>query len=146
MLPSLQSFCVFAAVGILAVYFIQATWFVAWFTLDQRRIVARRDGLLPCYTHRRWTPNDCSQSNCFQNFFSRVYAPAVLSRPGKVRRLGTVGGVLPMPCRKMVRDDLSRQGQSALDDSGIWDTQSLLSSVFWLPVSIYSSSPYEAGA
>ena len=87
-LPSLQSFCVFAAVGILAVYFIQATWFVAWFTLDQRRIEARRDGLLPCYTHRRWTPNECSQRNCFQNFFSRVYAPAVLSRPGKVRPLG----------------------------------------------------------
>ena len=84
MLPSLQSFCIYAAVGILAVYFIQATWFVAWFTLDQRRIEARRDGLVPCYTHRDWTPNECSQRNFFQNFFSRVYAPAVLSAPGKV--------------------------------------------------------------
>ncbi|XP_043207337.1 protein patched homolog 3-like [Amphibalanus amphitrite] len=83
-LPSLQSFCIYAAVGIMAVYFIQATWFVAWFTLDQRRIEARRDGLVPCYTHRNWVPNTCSQRNYFQNFFSRVYAPAVLSVPGKV--------------------------------------------------------------
>ncbi|XP_037081976.1 NPC intracellular cholesterol transporter 1-like [Pollicipes pollicipes] len=83
-LPSLESFCVYAAVGILAVYFIQATWFVAFFTLDQRRIECRRDGLVPCYTHVDWTPNACSQKSFFQNFFGRVYAPLILGRVGKV--------------------------------------------------------------
>jgi hypothetical protein len=30
--------------------------------LDQRRIEARRDGLLPCcLTHKNWTPSSCSQ-------------------------------------------------------------------------------------
>ena len=30
--------------------------------IDQRRIEARRDGLLPCcLTHKNWTPSSCSQ-------------------------------------------------------------------------------------
>ncbi len=34
-LPALRSFCVFCGVGILFVYALQATWFVAWMTIDQ---------------------------------------------------------------------------------------------------------------
>ena len=34
-LPALKSFCVFCGVGILVVYLLQTTWFLAWMVLDQ---------------------------------------------------------------------------------------------------------------
>ena len=34
-LPALKSFCIYCGVGILLVYFLQATWFVAWMAIDQ---------------------------------------------------------------------------------------------------------------
>lgn len=51
-LPALRSFCVFCGFGILVVYLLQATWFLAWMTIDQRRIEDRRNGWLPCYKHK----------------------------------------------------------------------------------------------
>ena len=36
---------------------VQATWFIAWFSLDQRRVEERRDGLIVCYIHKDYTPN-----------------------------------------------------------------------------------------
>ena len=41
---------------------IMVSRFVAWMAIDQRRIEAMRDGLLPCcITHKDWTPSKCSQ-------------------------------------------------------------------------------------
>lgn len=34
-LPALKSFCLFASVGIVAIYWFQCTFFVAWMSLDQ---------------------------------------------------------------------------------------------------------------
>ena len=51
LLPALQSFCLYASVGIVAIYWFQCTFFVAWMSLDQRRIEQRRNGCLPCYVH-----------------------------------------------------------------------------------------------
>ena len=48
-LPSLRSFCLYCAVGMTAVYFFQATFFVACLAIDQRRIEQQRNGLLPCF-------------------------------------------------------------------------------------------------
>ncbi len=36
------------AIGIGSIYILQASWFVAWLALDQRRIETRRDGCFPC--------------------------------------------------------------------------------------------------
>ena len=47
-MPGLQSFCVCAAIGLASVYLLSVTWFTAWLVLDERRVLARRDGLLPC--------------------------------------------------------------------------------------------------
>jgi hypothetical protein len=38
-LPSLQSFCIYAALGILALYFLQAVFFTACLCLDLKRQV-----------------------------------------------------------------------------------------------------------
>ena len=41
-LPGLQSFCIYAAFGILFVFFYMATLFLAFFTLNQRREESNR--------------------------------------------------------------------------------------------------------
>ena len=50
--PALKSFCIFACTGMFAIYFFQTTMFVAAMSLDQRRIDARRNGCIPCLSHR----------------------------------------------------------------------------------------------
>ena len=69
-LPALQSFCVYCAVGITGIFVYQATIFTAALGIDQKRIEARRNGLLPCIKHKNWTANSVSQQNLGQKFFS----------------------------------------------------------------------------
>lgn len=58
-LPALKSFCIYAAVGIIATFIFQASFFVAWMSLDQRRIESNRNGCCPCYVH----PQPAAQEN-----------------------------------------------------------------------------------
>ena len=44
-LPSLRSYSIFTGVGIIFTYLLQLTFFLAFFTLDQKRIDAKRDGM-----------------------------------------------------------------------------------------------------
>ena len=41
-LPAMSSFCVYAAVGILFVFFYMITFFLGWFNVDQRRAEDKR--------------------------------------------------------------------------------------------------------
>ena len=50
-LPALRSFCLWCAVGILAVYFFQITLFAGALALDCKRLTQGRNGLFPCYIH-----------------------------------------------------------------------------------------------
>ena len=50
-IPALKSFCMFCAVGIMSVFFYQATWFTAWMVIDERRKSARRNAFIPFITH-----------------------------------------------------------------------------------------------
>ncbi|XP_071523040.1 patched domain-containing protein 3-like isoform X2 [Panulirus ornatus] len=83
-LPALRSFCLYAAVGIAAVYFFQATFFVAWFALDQRRLEDNRHGIIWCWKLKNWTPNQCSQKDICQTFFSEVYGKFLFRLPSKI--------------------------------------------------------------
>ncbi|KAK3928566.1 Patched domain-containing protein 3 [Frankliniella fusca] len=47
-LPSLSSFCLYAALGILITYILQITLYVIALALDQKRIEAGRNFLIPC--------------------------------------------------------------------------------------------------
>jgi hypothetical protein len=67
-LPALRSFCLFAAVGILATYFFQCTFFLAWMAIDQRRIESRRNGCCPCFVHEEAG----SEGACSQHSLMRV--------------------------------------------------------------------------
>lgn len=83
-MPILSSFCVFCAVGMLSLFVIQATFFPACLCLDQKRIRAGRDGVVPCYTHKNYKPNRFSNVEILEPFFKKVWARLLLSIPGKV--------------------------------------------------------------
>ncbi|XP_068204799.1 patched domain-containing protein 3-like [Palaemon carinicauda] len=83
-LPALRSFCIFAATGIASIYFFQATFFVAWLSIDQRRLEDQRHGLLWCWKLKDWTPNACSRQKFCQKFFGKPYARMFLNLPMKI--------------------------------------------------------------
>ena len=68
----------------MATYIFQATFFVAWLSLDQRRVESNRNGVIPCYVHRDWKPNAFSQVEPLQKFFSKVLAKYLFKTPVKV--------------------------------------------------------------
>ena len=52
-MPGLQSFCIYASIGLACIFLLQISWFVAWLVLDERRIRENRNGILPCcITHQ----------------------------------------------------------------------------------------------
>ena len=82
-LPALRSFCIFCSVGLIVVYILQATWFVAWFSLDQRRIEEKRNGSIPCIKHKNFQPNKFSQRNILQSVFKSI-SNVIIKKPMKV--------------------------------------------------------------
>ena len=50
-MPGLQSFCVVTALALGAIYLLQITWFVAFMSLNEKRIESNRNGCLPCIVH-----------------------------------------------------------------------------------------------
>ena len=69
-LPALRSFCIYAAVGILATFVFQSTFFVAMFSLDQRRQEANRNACCPCLVHNDYQPNIVSKTEVQATLFS----------------------------------------------------------------------------
>ena len=82
-LPALQSFCIFASVGILSIYFFQCTFFVAWMSIDQRRVEASRNACCPCYKHRNWNANNRNRKDYSKTFFS-AYSRFLTKTPTKL--------------------------------------------------------------
>lgn len=80
-LPSLKSFCIFAAVCILMTYLYVVTFFVAVLVLDERRLANNRNGCFPCITHKEnkllWEPKLMSR------FIHFIYSKLILNRAGK---------------------------------------------------------------
>ena len=82
-LPALQSFCIYAAIGIFVVYLTMISFFYAFFSLDQKRIESVRDGFLCCYEHKNWKPNKCSQKSILNLCFIQ-YGKLLIKWPIKV--------------------------------------------------------------
>ena len=72
-LPTLNSFCLYCAIGIFGVYWLQATLFVAALTLDQRKVRAKRIFLFPCCKVEEWKGPDSSISSTQLGFLSGVF-------------------------------------------------------------------------
>ena len=58
-LPALRSFCMYAAVGILSIFFFQSTWFCALLAVDEYRVEAKRDGCFCCLVHPQVGASHC---------------------------------------------------------------------------------------
>ncbi|XP_046405752.1 patched domain-containing protein 3-like [Ischnura elegans] len=82
-MPSLRSFCVFAAFGIFFLYIFELTFFVSCVCIDEFRMKAKRDGCI-FRKHPNWTPNSCSQRNIQKLIFEKYVGPFVLSLPVKI--------------------------------------------------------------
>lgn len=80
-LPSLKSFCIFAAVCILMTYLYVVTFFVAVLTLDEMRLAKNRNGCCPCIVHKEnklwWEPK------LMPRFITFLYSKFVLKKAGK---------------------------------------------------------------
>lgn len=83
-LPCLESFCLYAAMGVLMTFIFAVTFFVACFVIDERRIQRNRNGALPWIVHRDFKPNKCSQRNITNLIFKKIYSNVILTTPGKI--------------------------------------------------------------
>ncbi|XP_063708133.1 patched domain-containing protein 3-like [Culicoides brevitarsis] len=83
-LPSLQSFCIYAAVCILMTYCFVVTFFVAIFALDERRIEQRRNAFVPCVIHTEEQSKIWYQKNLMHTFLEYVYSNFILTKVGKI--------------------------------------------------------------
>merc|ERR1719402_665033 len=78
-MPGLESFCVCCAIALASIFLLQVSWFVAWMSLDERRIESGRDGIIPCIIHKDYQPPTCCKPNNSQ-VFSSAYAKLLSSR------------------------------------------------------------------
>ena len=82
-MPGLESFCVHCAIGLGAIFLLQCSWFVAWLSLDEKRIESGRDGLVPCLVHKDYQPPACSNRQNSQLCITN-YAKLLSSRIFKI--------------------------------------------------------------
>lgn len=83
-LPALRSFCLYAAVGIFAVYVMQATFFLAWLVRDEKRMEENKNGFLWCVTHKNWKPWKCSERDLMADAFKHGFCRFILCEPVRV--------------------------------------------------------------
>ena len=82
-LPALQSFCLYASVGIIAIYWFQCTFFVAWMSIDQRRMEQHRNGCCPCFKHNNYSQNIVAKKSISKTIFV-WYGNILLTTPSKI--------------------------------------------------------------
>ena len=127
-LPALRSFCLWCAIGILAVYVFQITLFAGSLALDCRRLLQGRNGFCPCYSHKDVKTEREEGGESFSTRCFRQVAGLVLSLPGRLLVLLLTAGLL---------------------GCGVWQVtllQQEFQSVWFLPASSYLRQWFEANA
>ncbi|CAF4815009.1 unnamed protein product [Pieris macdunnoughi] len=81
-LPSLKSFCMYAAMGVFFVFCYSVTFYVAVFTLDLKRIESKRNGVLFCYRHKKEITIS-TEKTIFQKGLESFYKNVVFTKAGK---------------------------------------------------------------
>ena len=77
-LPALHSFCLYASVGIIAIFILQVTFFVAWIPFDEKRIQSKRNSFLCCLKMKNWKPLFGQKAHS-QLFFKNIYSKYLLN-------------------------------------------------------------------
>lgn len=83
-LPSLQSYCLYTAIGVLLTFIFVVTFFIACFTIDQKRLENSYNGVLPWIKYENYKPNKFSQAGTSHRVFKTVYSKVILTWPGKL--------------------------------------------------------------
>ncbi|XP_028177480.1 patched domain-containing protein 3-like [Ostrinia furnacalis] len=81
-LPSLKSFCIYAAMGVFFIFCYSVTFYVAIFTLDIQRMEANRNGILFCYKHSK-DIHVAEDKTIFQKILASFYKRVVFTMPGR---------------------------------------------------------------
>lgn len=84
MLPSLQSFCRYAAFGVFFTWGFAITFFIAIFTIDERRILSNRNSFVPCIIHDQAKTKLWSDRHLFDRTLKFIFARGILTKPGKI--------------------------------------------------------------
>lgn len=82
-LPSLESFCLYAAIGVFFIYIYVTTFIVAIFTIDEHRILANRNALVPCIAHKA-QPKLWCDANLMDRMVKWIYSKFILAKAGKI--------------------------------------------------------------
>lgn len=88
MLPSLQSFCIYAAVGVSFTYLYAITFVVAVLTLDERRIKQNKDPIFP-WIIRKDEKREIVCNPRISDRMLKAVTNIILTKPGKVCRYFT---------------------------------------------------------
>ena len=91
-LPALSGFCIYASLGIFFIYFYAITFFLAWFSIDQRRVESSRDACI-CLKKENWSPNRCSQISLLNVAFEQL-SKILVSKSAKITVIITTLGIL----------------------------------------------------
>lgn len=100
-LPSLQSFCIYAGMCILMTYIYVVTFFVAFLTVDERRVLQNRNGFIPCIRHKDRTPS--CEPRLMWRFLHNFYGKFVLTKAGKVIVILLVIGITGFSIDRVLR-------------------------------------------
>ena len=110
LLPGLEAFCLNCAIGIFVLYVLQLSWFLACMVLDQERIQAGRNAILPCLISKKFntppsaTPtkttskNKSAQSVLMRGYVSllesKIYKSLIVCCTFSILGLGIWGSIL----------------------------------------------------
>ncbi|XP_055387683.1 patched domain-containing protein 3-like isoform X2 [Condylostylus longicornis] len=83
-IPSLQSFCLYAAVGVFMTYLYVITFYVAIFTLDEYRIRAKRNSFVPFFVHKSENLKYFCDLNLMNKCLNIIYGKIILTKFGKI--------------------------------------------------------------
>eukprot|EP00090_Calanus_glacialis_P005513 TRINITY_DN14271_c0_g1_i1.p1 TRINITY_DN14271_c0_g1~~TRINITY_DN14271_c0_g1_i1.p1 ORF type:complete len:913 (+),score=178.94 TRINITY_DN14271_c0_g1_i1:65-2740(+) len=82
-LPALRSFCMYAAIGIMVIFFFQSTWFTALLAIDEYRVDAHRDGCLCCVVHNDFSIKQDESQGILAKIFE-IYSNLLVTIPFKI--------------------------------------------------------------
>lgn len=83
-LPSLESFCIYAAFGVFFIWALAITFLIAIFTLDERRILANRNSFAPCIVHKPEETRLWAEPKVLERILGAIYTKGIMSKPGKI--------------------------------------------------------------
>lgn len=94
-MPAVVAFCIYAAFAVFADYCLQLTFFVAFLTLDARRVEQRRIECIPCISLPPDNPTDSSETkqtcgsfvsrgNFIRQFMDKYYTPFLMKTPVRI--------------------------------------------------------------